>query len=171
MCCPNEHTCLDNGICFNPSDQSFGRYSCVERPWGGSCPQNCWGTPGGNEAVVQCDDGSWCCNRDSVKKEEGDKCCEKKTEERRMFEFGGGEVFAVIKRGSAVATTTNLPRSASEPAMPMEYVSDDHRITLVSTGMVAGSAIANSRSATAPTSSIATSEAVAATTTSRPRNR
>ena len=40
VCCPNEWTCEDNGLCSLPSKQYYGLFSCTD--WSsGNCPQSC----------------------------------------------------------------------------------------------------------------------------------
>jgi hypothetical protein len=123
MCCPNDWQCLDNGLCSLSNQQSilFGRYSCTSNPWGDGCPRNCVRDVSkmGNEAVVQCLDGSWCCDTNHPEYSPGGKsCCD--DDNKVTFDFGAGNVFAVIKDGSATATsgsssTSVAPSSQSQP--------------------------------------------------------
>lgn len=145
MCCPNDMVCLDNGLCHNPAvDHYFGRYSCTSKDWtkDEGCPRNCMNTQAGNEAVKQCSNGIWCCNANGS----GD-CCTQTT--RTTFEFGAGEIFAVIKKGSAVATS-GLPDVQPESTPSKEVGSSSSSPTLLTT--LVGSAQVNTRLPITPTS-------------------
>ncbi|KAF7195152.1 hypothetical protein HII31_03358 [Pseudocercospora fuligena] len=68
-CCPNNWECLSNGICYDPTNEYFNRNTCTDQSWESSdCPQYCTAnnTAAGNEALKQCDDGSWCCDGDRI---------------------------------------------------------------------------------------------------------
>jgi hypothetical protein len=41
ICCPLNWVCLSNFLCFNPSANIAGRYSCTDKSWGSSCPGFC----------------------------------------------------------------------------------------------------------------------------------
>ncbi|KAK0943608.1 hypothetical protein LTR29_004779 [Friedmanniomyces endolithicus] len=66
-CCPYQWECLSNGLCYLPSANYYGRYTCTDATWqSSSCPQLCTegNTAVGDEALLQCSDGSWCCDGD-----------------------------------------------------------------------------------------------------------
>ena len=42
ICCPLNHYCLDNGLCYHPDTDYFGRYTCTDPEWGTDvCPGFC----------------------------------------------------------------------------------------------------------------------------------
>ena len=60
-CCPYQWECLSNGLCYLPSANYYGRYTCTDATWqSSSCPQLCTegNTAVGDEALLQCSDGS-----------------------------------------------------------------------------------------------------------------
>ncbi|KAK1069497.1 hypothetical protein LTR74_004822 [Friedmanniomyces endolithicus] len=66
-CCPYQWECLSNGLCYLPTANYYGRYTCTDATWQSSnCPQLCTegNTAVGDEALLQCSDGSWCCDGD-----------------------------------------------------------------------------------------------------------
>lgn len=66
-CCPYQWQCLSNGLCYLDNENYYGRYTCTDQSWqSSSCPNYCTngGTAPGNEALLLCADGSWCCDGD-----------------------------------------------------------------------------------------------------------
>ena len=60
-CCPYQWECLSNGLCYLPTANYYGRYTCTDATWqSSSCPQLCTegNTAVGDEALLQCSDGS-----------------------------------------------------------------------------------------------------------------
>ncbi|KAI5365956.1 hypothetical protein Slin14017_G035960 [Septoria linicola] len=115
-CCPLGWDCLSNGLCFlGGNEQYFGRYTCTDRDWGGDCPQYCTSnnTAAGNEAIVQCSDGSWCCdkNRDPQKPD----CCS--WDDKEVVDVPDGTTVTSItstpKAPSSVPPLTRTPSSAT----------------------------------------------------------
>ena len=149
MCCPENHVCLDNGLCYNKADDHyFGRYSCTSKKWSDNegCPKNCMDTRAGNEAVKQCSDGSWCCNGNNS----GD-CCPGDENARTTFNFGAGNIFAVIKGGSAEATS-GTPDVQPESTPPKQNGGSGSSTTLATTLVGSPMLTSNTRPPTTPTS-------------------
>ncbi|KAM3420293.1 hypothetical protein BST61_g3578 [Cercospora zeina] len=101
-CCPLGWECLSNGLCYLEDEDYYGRYTCTDRSWGGDCPQYCTSnnTAAGNEAIVLCSDGSWCCdkNRDPTKPD----CCDWDDKEE-----------IDVPNFSTVTSITSTPRAPS----------------------------------------------------------
>jgi hypothetical protein len=117
MCCPDKWQCLDNGLCHYEPDNTWGRYSCTDKSWGDSCPQICNREESeiGNEAVLQCSDGTWCCDENHPERLGGKSCCEA-GDGSVFFNFGDPKVFASIAGSSAVQTSGSAPKSAAAPS-------------------------------------------------------
>ncbi|KAH3907303.1 hypothetical protein HBI56_184540 [Parastagonospora nodorum] len=114
-CCPDTWECLDNGLCHNPNDDIYGRYSCTDKDWKApGCASNMCtygGTAGGGEALTQCSnhDDQWCCNADRIHV----NCCQESPQPRPFFQLQDGKAYATIGRNQAanqpnVATFTGL---------------------------------------------------------------
>lgn len=103
-CCPQNWECLNNGLCFHPSEQTIGRYSCTDKTWKSSlCPKVCTtsnGSNGGNQAVLQCSDGKYCCDGNR-----SFDCCSDSNSE--FFQFDGK--VAVMSPMSNAQTQTSTP--------------------------------------------------------------
>ncbi|MCJ1394996.1 hypothetical protein MMC18_007877 [Xylographa bjoerkii] len=120
-CCPLNWECLSNGLCYNPdpSLQWYGRYTCTDRTWQSSnCPQICThnGTAGGNEAVLECSSGSYCCdaNRPDIDNPPQLGCCE--TSES-FFSLPDGNVISSIGNVPSVTPVgSNAPPPTSAPS-------------------------------------------------------
>lgn len=119
MCCPEHWTCLSNALCYYGAENYLGRYSCTDQDWGSSCATFCIddskcrherilpsvhadvrvtdGSAGGNQAVLQCDDGRYCCDGNRV----SFNCCD-----------NGSDRFDLPSNGS-VATSMNTPESSN----------------------------------------------------------
>jgi hypothetical protein len=42
LCCPFQWQCLSNGLCYDPTAQYYGRYTCTDRTWQpDNCPNIC----------------------------------------------------------------------------------------------------------------------------------
>ncbi|KAK4180183.1 hypothetical protein QBC36DRAFT_320601 [Triangularia setosa] len=101
-CCGRRATCLSNRLCHNPNDPEglWVRGPCAIRGWDDSCGQICLynetqASNGVLPRVVECADGSLCCNNDP-------QCCQ---DGRGTFLNERGEV--VLSR--ATAATTSFP--------------------------------------------------------------
>ncbi|KAF2161870.1 hypothetical protein M409DRAFT_58651 [Zasmidium cellare ATCC 36951] len=124
VCCPLKWECLSNGLCHLAAENYFGRYSCTDRAFGVGCPGFCTTGAGeaGNEAVLQCADGHWCCDGNRSR-----DCCA--DGEAEVIEVPEGEVVAFVSvapgamssggdattttRGSSSATTSTSRTSSS----------------------------------------------------------
>ena len=108
-CCPFNWECLSNGLCYLENAGYFGRYTCTDRTWqSGSCSQFCTqgNTAIGDEAVLQCDDGSWCCDGDR-----SFDCCS--TEDTSYFELPQGIQIAFISTVSSASPVRPLATANS----------------------------------------------------------
>jgi len=106
-CCPYQWECLSNGLCYLENAGFYGRYTCTDQTWQSSgCPQICTesNTASGNEAVLQCGDGSWCCDGDR-----SFNCCT----------TANTEYFA-LPQGNSIAYISSVPSATSvaSPASP-----------------------------------------------------
>jgi hypothetical protein len=67
-CCDLGWLCRSDNLCFNEGQQILQRSSCTDESWSSEkCPLFCVNAPSnpnGNVAVLQCDDGSYCCDGD-----------------------------------------------------------------------------------------------------------
>lgn len=96
-CCPDQWQCESNGLCFLENEGYYGRYTCTDQTWqSSSCPQICTHgmfrpvlgrtemkltedvdlTANGNEAVLECTSGSYCCDSNRPELSGGTACCE-----------------------------------------------------------------------------------------------
>lgn len=41
VCCPQGWVCSSNWLCYNPTEDWWGRYTCTDQAWGLSCPNVC----------------------------------------------------------------------------------------------------------------------------------
>ncbi|TKA67759.1 hypothetical protein B0A55_08431 [Friedmanniomyces simplex] len=95
-CCPYQWECLSNGLCYLPTAAYYGRYTCTDATWqSSSCPQLCTegNTAPGDEALLQCSDGSWCCDGDR-----SFNCCT--TADTNYF---------LLPQGTSYASITSVP--------------------------------------------------------------
>ena len=96
-CCPDQWQCESNGLCYLENEGYYGRYTCTDQTWqSSSCPQICTHgifhlmlartemkltedvdlTADGNEAVLECTSGSYCCDSNRPELSGGTACCE-----------------------------------------------------------------------------------------------
>ncbi|KAF1943578.1 hypothetical protein EJ02DRAFT_131165 [Clathrospora elynae] len=143
-CCPDKWECLDNGLCYYPSNNLYGRYSCTDKDWNSpGCASNMCtygGTAGGGESITQCSnhDNNWCCNGDA----QHVNCCQESPSPRPFFALQDGNAYATIGSNKAMIAP------------------DLSGITGLASGTGGGSGGASSASQTpAPTSSDAPSSA------------
>ncbi|OQO02662.1 hypothetical protein B0A48_12191 [Cryoendolithus antarcticus] len=103
-CCPLNWRCLSNGLCYLENENYFERHTCTDKNWGSSCPDFCTynGTAPGNEAILQCDDDTYCCDWNRV----SGNCCNKAA---TSFDLAQGTQIALI---SATAPRTPATSSA-----------------------------------------------------------
>ncbi|KAK4667773.1 uncharacterized protein QC764_704750 [Podospora pseudoanserina] len=101
-CCGRKATCLSNRLCHNPNDPEglWVRGPCAIREWDDSCGQICLynetaASNGVLPRVVQCRDGSLCCNNDP-------QCCQ---DGKGTFLDEGGEIVSTRATGA----TTSFP--------------------------------------------------------------
>ena len=99
-CCPLNWECESNGLCYLANEGYYGRYTCTDQTWqSSSCPQICTHgmfrlllaqtemmltegvdlTASGNEAVLECTSGSYCCDSNRPELSGGTACCEAST--------------------------------------------------------------------------------------------
>ncbi|KXS98573.1 hypothetical protein AC578_4285 [Pseudocercospora eumusae] len=118
-CCPNNWECLSNGLCYDPTNKYFNRNTCTDQTWESSdCPQYCTAnnTAAGNEALKQCDDGSWCCNGDRVHMD----CCN--MDDAEVIDVPGWTTLTKITSvpsptsGASKTSTTSTTSSSSSSA-------------------------------------------------------
>lgn len=63
LCCPLNWQCLSNGLCYDPSNDYYERRTCTDRSWESEdCPNFCTYSSGGNEAILLCSSGEYCCD-------------------------------------------------------------------------------------------------------------
>ncbi|KAI7533669.1 hypothetical protein KC331_g12945 [Hortaea werneckii] len=99
-CCPYQWECLSNGLCYLENADYYGRYTCTDQSWSNStCPGLCTqgNTASGNEAILQCVDGSWCCDGNR-----SFDCCEE-----------ADAVFFDLPDGTSIAYISSLPPAPS----------------------------------------------------------
>ncbi|KAF2673329.1 hypothetical protein BT63DRAFT_410348 [Microthyrium microscopicum] len=112
QCCPLNWVCLNNGLCFDPVNDYFGRYSCTDQSWKGKgCPGFCQtdnGSGGGNQAVKECSTGQYCCNANRVSFD----CCTKPGV--AFFSLDEGKTIATIT--SAITPGPASPKTTSPPS-------------------------------------------------------
>ncbi|EMC93618.1 hypothetical protein BAUCODRAFT_246983 [Baudoinia panamericana UAMH 10762] len=101
-CCPLNWACESNGLCYLGNADYYGRYTCTDQTWqASSCPGFCTqnNTAGGNEALLQCSDGSWCCDGNR-----SFNCCDVANGDNASFS---------LPRGSQVAFISSIPSASS----------------------------------------------------------
>ncbi|KAF2206084.1 hypothetical protein GQ43DRAFT_360937 [Delitschia confertaspora ATCC 74209] len=118
-CCPDKWQCLDNGLCYYPPDNLYGRYGCTDQSWkspycaSNLCTYNM--TAAGDEAITQCSGhgNQWCCDGDRVHRD----CCTDNS--MPFFDLSDGKAYATIGSGS---TPSNAPTLATiqGPTSPQE---------------------------------------------------
>ncbi|GAB1738783.1 hypothetical protein NU219Hw_g3573t1 [Hortaea werneckii] len=99
-CCPFQWECLSNGLCYLGNADYYGRYTCTDQSWSNStCPGLCTqgNTASGNEAILQCADGSWCCDGNR-----SFDCCEE-----------ADAVFFDLPDGTSIAYISSVPSASS----------------------------------------------------------
>ncbi|KAK4202129.1 hypothetical protein QBC40DRAFT_277011 [Triangularia verruculosa] len=101
-CCGRRATCLSNRLCHNPNDPEdlWVRGPCAIRGWDDSCGQICLyneteASNGVLPRVVQCGDGSLCCNNNP-------QCCQ---DGKGTFLNEQGEIVS----SRAIGPTTSFP--------------------------------------------------------------
>ncbi|KAF1986549.1 hypothetical protein K402DRAFT_463482 [Aulographum hederae CBS 113979] len=111
MCCPLNWQCLTNGLCYLESEEYLGRYTCADETWGPGCPNICTnnGSARGNEAILKCDDGRYCCDGNR-----SFDCCADSTSE--FFDLDDGTSFFSISSVNAPTAVSNSPSASSSPA-------------------------------------------------------
>lgn len=63
LCCPLNWRCLSNGLCYDPTNNYIQRRTCTDRTWqDADCPNFCTYSETGNEAILRCGSGKYCCN-------------------------------------------------------------------------------------------------------------
>ncbi|KAH7394501.1 hypothetical protein BKA66DRAFT_438842 [Pyrenochaeta sp. MPI-SDFR-AT-0127] len=116
-CCPDNWQCLDNGLCYYPTNNLYGRYSCTDQSWNSpGCPANMCtygGQAGGGESIKQCSNhnNDWCCNADDTNV----KCCQESPAPRPFFALQDGKPYATIgaNQASTVPTISGITGLAS----------------------------------------------------------
>ncbi|KIW07266.1 uncharacterized protein PV09_02121 [Verruconis gallopava] len=155
MCCPDKWQCLSNGICHYQPDNTWGRYSCTDKTWGGSCPSKCIRkvSQQGNEAILQCSNGQWCCdtNHPELASMPGRSCCDA-GDNSAYFDFGNGIVFAQINGTEAIATSADVSFTSTTVLLDS---------TTLPIGSVSGNSASSSETSAvsslqAPTASVST---------------
>ncbi|KAI7261463.1 hypothetical protein KC345_g9737, partial [Hortaea werneckii] len=120
-CCPFQWECLSNGLCYLGNADYYGRYTCTDQSWSNStCPGLCTqgNTASGNEAILQCADGSWCCDGNR-----SFDCCE--DADSVFFDLSDGTSIAYISSvPSASATTSSSSEDRPETTTSSSLASD-----------------------------------------------
>ena len=140
-CCPDQWQCESNGLCFLENEGYYGRYTCTDQTWqSSSCPQICTHgifrlmlartemkltedvdlTANGNEAVLECTSGSYCCDSNRPELSGGTACCEAGAPRSSLaplplqspYNDGGGGASV----SSAAPTTQEIPALSSTAA-------------------------------------------------------
>ncbi|KAK4548369.1 hypothetical protein LTR36_010240 [Oleoguttula mirabilis] len=167
-CCPEQWECLSNGLCYNGKDDFYGRYTCTDETWqSGSCPQICTqgNTATGDEAMLQCADGSWCCDGNR-----SFNCCT--TADTSFLSLPQGNFVASIlsiPSPSSVASTasSNLPASTSDATPTTPSSSAQAQTTSSSsTSAVSSTSTTSANSQTSP-STLSTASAGSPTSQQR----
>ncbi|KAK4959866.1 hypothetical protein LTR10_002754 [Elasticomyces elasticus] len=162
VCCPYQWECMSNGLCYNPGADIFGRYTCTDETWqSSSCPQLCTqgNTASGDEALLQCSDGSWCCDGDR-----SFDCCS--TADTDFFQLPQGTSYASITSVPS-PTSVSPPKSANSAASTSETTPttssgvDQQQTTSAGTSRTTSSITDSSSSTTASLSSRSQSSATA----------
>lgn len=115
-CCPLNWQCLDNGLCYYPPDNYYGRYGCTDQSWQSPyCPSGLCTNDliaAGDEAIVQCSnkDNKWCCDGDRIHV----NCCS--NDSLTYFDLPDGNVFATIGSGSTPTTAPVVNTFDSNPS-------------------------------------------------------
>lgn len=115
-CCPLNWLCLDNGLCYSPLDNYYGRYGCTDQSWQSPyCPSGLCTNDliaAGDEAIVQCSNknNKWCCDGDRIHV----KCCS--NDSLTYFDLPHGNVFAIIGSGSTPTTAPVVNTFGSNPS-------------------------------------------------------
>ncbi|XTI92722.1 hypothetical protein V2W45_1472234 [Cenococcum geophilum] len=162
-CCPLNWQCLDNGLCYYPPDNYYGRYGCTDQSWKSPyCPSGLC-TNGliaaGDEAIVQCSnkDNKWCCDGDRIHV----KCCS--NDSLTYFDLPDGNVFATIGSGSTPTTAPVVNTFDSDPSSTAKSSaaksSAAHSSAAPPSVTVAASSTAQSTSAAHDSTSLPTSAA------------
>ncbi|KAK5699523.1 hypothetical protein LTR97_005651 [Elasticomyces elasticus] len=153
---------MSNGLCYNPGADIFGRYTCTDETWqSSSCPQLCTqgNTASGDEALLQCSDGSWCCDGDR-----SFDCCS--TADTDFFQLPQGTSYASITSVPS-PTSVSPPKSANSAASTSETTPttssgvDQQQTTSAGTSRTTSSITDSSSSTTASLSSRSQSSATA----------
>ncbi|KAK5138207.1 hypothetical protein LTR08_004903 [Meristemomyces frigidus] len=156
---------MSNGLCYLENAEYYGRYTCTDQSWqSGSCPEICTNgnTASGNEAVLQCGDGSWCCDGDR-----SFNCCT--TADTSFFALPQGNQVAFISSvpsPSPVASpaSSNSPASASA-AIPTSPSTSAQSPTASSSSVTTTPQSTSSTLSTATTTNTPTSQGHSATST------
>ncbi|KAI6799640.1 hypothetical protein KC332_g13909 [Hortaea werneckii] len=121
-CCPFQWECLSNGLCYLGNADYYGRYTCTDQSWSNStCPGLCTqgDTASGNEAILQCADGSWCCDGNR-----SFDCCE--DADSLFFDLSDGTSIAYISSvPSASATASSSSEDRTETTTTSSYFVSD----------------------------------------------
>lgn len=155
LCCPLNWQCLSNGLCYLENEQYYGRYTCTDQTWQSSgCPELCTdgNTDYGDQAVLQCQGGEWCCDHN---RSSSNVCCDSTN----------SNDFFPLAEGTSVAFISTTGPAAASPSIVVSPV--DGGTTSSDTTSSATTSKSSSSSATTPTpSSTTTTSASASTSTS-----
>ncbi|KAI7170334.1 hypothetical protein KC352_g25079 [Hortaea werneckii] len=164
-CCPFQWECLSNGLCYLGNADYYGRYTCTDQSWSNStCPGLCTqgNTASGNEAILQCADGSWCCdgNRSFDCCEDGDSV---------FFDLSDGTSIAYISSvPSASATTSSSSEDRTETIASSSPVSDPASASSTETSSELAEASPTARPSQTTSSTPTTSSSPSPSTTEAP---
>ncbi|KAH9825589.1 btb poz domain protein, partial [Teratosphaeria destructans] len=122
-CCPLNWDCLSNGLCYNPSQDFYGRYTCTDQTWQSSaCPQFCAyagagddSPAAGDQALLQDDDGDWCCTKASPSTRRAPRLADAAAP--RPCTNQTDAVFFSLPAGTTVASISTLVPTTSAPSV------------------------------------------------------
>ena len=155
-CCPDQWQCESNGLCFLENEGYYGRYTCTDQTWqSSSCPQICTHgmfrlmlartemkltedvdlTADGNEAVLECTSGSYCCDSNRPELSGGTACCEASTDRFSLAALpllppynsgdgggsggdGGGSVSSATPTPSTPPPSSTATQTSSSSTLP-----------------------------------------------------
>ena len=138
-CCPDQWLCESNGLCYLENEGYYGRYTCTDQTWqSSSCPQICTHgifrlllartemkltrdvdlTAGGNEAVLECTSGSYCCDSNRPELSGGTACCEAGAPRFSLAALPLLPPYNDGDGGGSVSSASPTPVSSTPPPSP-----------------------------------------------------
>ncbi|KAK6429998.1 hypothetical protein LTR95_013852 [Oleoguttula sp. CCFEE 5521] len=162
-CCPLNWQCLSNGLCYLEDENYIERHTCTDQNWGSTCPDFCTynGTAPGNEAILKCDDNTYCCDWNRVS---GD-CCKKAA---TSFDLALGTQVALISNTTprTPATSSAQTTSSESPSTASTTTSSDPASSTPTTGASQTTAGATTTASSLSTASETSTAVIVSTPTS-----